>query len=70
MQSKIDDAMMVVALLRQNEADLKLNLKDAASKYSALKTKSGLRIALTGVGCFLFGSGVGILATAIVFKKL
>ena len=61
MQSRMNDAIAAESLAKQNEEDLKKNLKDAASKYSALQTKSNLRIGLSVMGSFFIGSGVGSL---------
>ncbi len=61
MQGKLNDAEAALELRKQNEDDLKKNLKDAAAKYAALQTKSNLRIGMSVVGSFLVGSGVGTL---------
>ena len=67
-QSKLNDAEAAGALRKQNEDDLKKNLKDAASKYNALQTKSNLRIGLSVMGSFFIGSGVGSLI-GFLFRK-
>ena len=68
-QSKLDDALAAEALEKQNEDALKKNLKDAASKYQALQTKSNLRISTSVVGAFLIGSGTGYLVGFLARKK-